>query len=289
MSNVSAAYDAAPVQKIDAGDATLAYRRFGSGPSLLLIHGFPLHGFTWRHLLPLLAPRFTCHVVDSAGKGDSTWRAETDFEFTGHARRLKTIADRLGLERYGVVAQDTGATVARCLALADPQRVERLVLINTEIPGHRPPWIVPYQYLMRLPGSRLMFRQLMRSRAFLRSGMGFGGCFSDLDLIDGDFHARFVAPYVSSAEKTAGMARYLVGLHWNIVDALAQRHAELRMPVLLVWGEDDPTFPIDRARGMIPQFADCRGLTPVAGTKLLPHEEKPAVVAEIVREFCSRA
>jgi pimeloyl-ACP methyl ester carboxylesterase len=287
MSKVSAAYDAAPVQKIDAGDATLAYRRFGTGPALLFVHGFPLHGFTWRHVLPLLALHFTCHVVDSAGKGDSTWRPDTDFEFTGHARRLKAVADRLGLAKYGVVAQDTGATVARCLALADPQRVERLVLINTEIPGHRPPWIVPYQYLMRLPGSPLVFRQLMRSRAFLRSGMGFGGCFSNLDLIDGEFRERFVEPYVASAHKTEGMARYLVGLHWNIVDGLERRHAELRMPVLLVWGEDDPTFPIARARAMIPQFADCRGLTPVPGTKLLPHEEKPDMVAHIVREFCA--
>lgn len=289
MSTASAAYDAASVQLIDAGDATLAHRRFGSGPALLFVHGFPLHGFTWRHVLPLLAPHFTCHVVDSAGKGDSTWRAETDFEFTGHARRLKAVADQLGLTRYGVVAQDTGATVARCLALADPERVERLVLINTEIPGHRPPWIVPYQYLMRLPGSPLTFRQLLRSRTFLRSGMGFGGCFSNLDLIDGEFHERFVAPYVQSARKTEGMARYLVGLHWHIVDALARRHKELRMPVLLVWGEADPTFPIDRARTMIPQFADCRGLTPVPGTKLLPHEEKPQVVADIVRDFCARA
>ena len=39
---------AAPVEKIDAGDATLALRRFGSGPPILLVHGFPLHGYTWR-------------------------------------------------------------------------------------------------------------------------------------------------------------------------------------------------------------------------------------------------
>ena len=287
MSEAAAFYDAAPVQRIDAGDATLACRRFGAGPALLFVHGFPLHGFTWRHVLPQLATRFTCHVVDSAGKGDSTWSAGTDFEFTGHARRLQAVADALGLARYAVVAQDTGATVARCLALADPGRVERLVLINTEIPGHRPPWIVPYQYLMRIPGSPLAFRQLMRSRAFLRSGMGFGGCFSNLDLIDGEFRERFVEPYVHSAHKTDGMARYLVGLHWDVVDGLAVRHGELRMPVLLVWGEDDPTFPIERARAMIPQFANCRGLTPVPGTKLLPHEEKPETVARIVSEFCA--
>jgi hypothetical protein len=41
-------YAAAPVEKVGAGDATLALRRFGSGPPILLVHGFPLHGYTWR-------------------------------------------------------------------------------------------------------------------------------------------------------------------------------------------------------------------------------------------------
>src|SRR5205823_5174972 len=138
--------------------------------------------------------------------------------------------------------------------LVDAQRVKRLALINTEIPGHRPPWIQLYQFLMRVPGAPLIFRQLLRSDLFLRSGMGFGGCFCNLDLINGDFRDRFVTPYVRSAQKTAGMGRYLVGLQWKVVDELAQRHAELRMPVLLVWGQEDPTFPIDRAREMVAQL-----------------------------------
>ena len=277
-------YDAVPVEHIETGDATLACRRFGSGPALLLVHGFPLHGFTWRKVLPLLSPHFTCYVVDLAGKGDSRWSARTDFGFVAHAGRLKLLADQLGLANYSVLAQDTGATVARCLALADPQRMQRLVMINTEIPGHRPPWIPLYQWLMRLPGSQLSFRQLLRSRAFLRSGMAFGGCFCDLSLIDGEFRERFVTPYVRSARATEGMARYLVGLHWDTVDGLAQRHAEIRMPVMLLWGEDDPTFPVERARAMAPQLPHSRFVT-IRGCKLLAHEEKPRDVAQAVREF----
>ena len=47
----------APVETIDTGTARVPCRRFGSGPALLLVHGFPLSGFTWRKVLPELAQR----------------------------------------------------------------------------------------------------------------------------------------------------------------------------------------------------------------------------------------
>jgi haloalkane dehalogenase len=285
MSDVtSARYWDVPAQMIDTGTAQIACRRFGSGSPLLLVHGFPLSGFTWRKVLPELAERHTCWVPDLPGMGESTWTDDTEWSFPGQARTLKRLADRLGLQRYGVLAQDTGGTFARLLALDDAARVERLVLINTEIPGHRPPWIPLYQFLMTLPGAQASFGLLLRSRWFLRSGMGFGGCFSDLGLLDGAFHEHVVEPLLRSPERMEGMARYLTGLTWEPVDALATEHARLTMPVLLLWGADDPTFPLSQARTMLRQIADAR-LVEIPGAKLLVHEEKPADVARATLEF----
>jgi len=284
MSDASARYWDVPAQMIDTGTARIACRRFGSGSPLLLVHGFPLSGFTWRKILPELAERHTCWVPDLPGMGESTWTDDTEWSFPGQARTLKRLADRLGLERYSVLAQDTGGTFARLLALDDAARVERLVLINTEIPGHRPPWIPLYQFLMALPGAQTSFGLLLRSRWFLRSGMGFGGCFSDLSLLDGAFHEHVVDPLLRSPERMEGMARYLTGLTWEPVDALATGHARLTMPVLLLWGADDPTFPLSQARTMLRQIAHAR-LVEIPGAKLLAHEEKPAEVARATLEF----
>jgi pimeloyl-ACP methyl ester carboxylesterase len=249
------------------------------------VHGFPLSGFTWRLLLPELAQHYSCYVPDLAGMGDSEWNDSTDFSWDGHARRLKRIADHLGLQRYSVIAQDTGASFARCLAFMDGARVDKLILLNTEIPGHRPPWIPFYQMLMRkLPGASAAFRVLLRSRMFLRSPMGFGGCFNDLNLIDGDFHAHFVAPYISSAKRTDGMRRYLADLYWDPVDAFRQRHADLHMPVLLLWGEDDPTFPVHLARQMTQQIPRGKFIT-IPKAKLLLHEEQPVKTTESILSF----
>ena len=122
-------FDARP-REIDTGTATLPCRTFGSGPALLLVHGFPLSGFTWRKVLPALAKHHTCYVPDLPGMGESQWTDATDFSFPGQGRTLKALVDRLDLERYSVLAQDTGGTFARYLVLEDLARVEKLALIN---------------------------------------------------------------------------------------------------------------------------------------------------------------
>lgn len=269
----------APTEIADIGSARVAYRRFGSGPSLLLVHGFPLSGFTWRKLLPELSKRYTCYALDLPGMGETEWTEATDFSFPGQGRTLKAFVDRLGIERYHVIAQDTGGTFARFLALEDPSRTASLALINTEMPHHRPPWIPLYQFLMRSPLSPAALAVLLRSNLYCRSRAGFGGCFNDTSLIEGDFREHFIEPLIRSPKRRDGMRRYLLGAKWGPVDALAHEHARLSMPVRLIWGVDDPTFPIALARAMLRQLPRA-DLVEIPGARLLAHEEKPA---EVVR------
>jgi pimeloyl-ACP methyl ester carboxylesterase len=270
----------------DVGSARIAWRSVGHGEPLLLIHGWPFSSWSFRRVLPRLAQRFTCFLPDTPGLGETEWRDEHDFRFAHQAESLRRFADALDLTRYSVLAFDTGATIARQLALIDPARVRRLVLLNTEIPGHRPPWIPLFQRSVGLPGSGASMRLLLRSRRLRRSGLGFGGCFRDLGRIDDpDFLAGTVAPLLASKQRLAGAQRYLAGIDWALVDGLARRHAEIAAPVLFVWGEDDPTFPIERARAMVSQLRDCRGLVAVPGARLLVHEEKPDAVADAALPF----
>ncbi|HUR39709.1 MAG TPA: alpha/beta hydrolase [Verrucomicrobiae bacterium] len=281
-------FDSVPLQRSQVGPTRYAWRRFGEGPALLLIHGFPLSGATWRKVLPELAQHYTCYVPDLAGLGDTEWSTGTDFTWFGQARGLKDWVTALGLLKYHLMAHDTGGTFARCLALADPQRVEKLVLINTEIPHHRPQWIPQYQALMHVPGALASFSLLLRSRAFRRSTFGFGGCFDDLSLIDGDFHERFVVPLLRDARRLQGMRQYLVNLKWDVVDALAQDNAHLTMPVRLIWGADDPFFPLAHARPMVRQFPHA-SMVEIPRARLLVHEERPAEVARAALDFLRAA
>jgi len=278
-----------PKQLLDTGSARIAYRRIGTGPPLLLVHGWPFSSLSFRKLARLLSARFSCYLPDTPGLGETVWGPETRFEFAAQAETFRKLVDGLGLHAYALLAHDTGASIARRLAQIDPSRVTRLVLLNTEIPGHRPPWIPLYQRLLALPGSAFSFQLTLRSAAFRRSGMGYGGCFHDPARLDDDFVACFVRPLLASSERMQGVARYLRGIDWAMVDGFATTHAAIRAPVLLVWGADDPTFPVARARPMVSQFADCRGIHEIPAARLLVHEERASEVAAAAIEFLGGA
>ncbi|MGB1243642.1 MAG: alpha/beta fold hydrolase, partial [Chitinophagales bacterium] len=164
--NFEAYYQSLKPKIIPIGDASIAVRKCGSGPNLCLIHGFPTHGYTWRKILPFLSKKFTCYVLDLPGLGDSQWTSTTDFKSETHADRVIQLFDLLKVKNYSLIAHDSGATVARIIALKRTKAVKKMVLFNTEIPKHRPPWIPLYQTIGLLPLIPWSIRQVMKSKLF---------------------------------------------------------------------------------------------------------------------------
>lgn len=268
-------------------DASPAVRVFGEGPALVFIHGFPTHGYTWRKLLPELSKSFTCYVIDLPGLGDSDWTSRTDFSFTAQARRLNELFKQLGLERYSLIAHDTGATVARLVAHSDSERAQHLVAFNTEIPNHRPPWISTYQALAALPGANPIFRLTVRSKLWQASSLGFGQFYTDKTLLkDPNNLGPYLDPVISSSRRMAGFLGYLRGIEWDVIDQLRDLHSEIKADTLFLWGENDRTFPIELARDMLSQFEGSATLIALAGS-VLPHEERALEALEHMRTFLS--
>jgi haloalkane dehalogenase len=251
----------------------------------ILLHGFPLSGLTWRKVVPQLARRFTCYAFDLMGLGDSTSPDAVDFSSPGQAALFQRALVATGVSSYALTGNDTGGWIARELALLDPARVTHLALMNTEIPGHRPPWIPLYQRLVRLPGSRFVLGRLLASRGFRRSAMGFGGCFENLDLIDGEFTELFLAPILSSPERLASMFQFLMQMKFERLDRFRELHGKLSMPVAFLWGAADPTFPEATARAMASQFPNVVQFWSIPKGKLFVQEEQPEVVAELLMRF----
>src|SRR5438445_12555412 len=151
------------------GDASVHWRRAGSGPPIVFFHGFPLSGATWDAVVHHLRDRFTCYAPDLIGLGRSDSTADDDYSSPGQARVFQALLSQLGVESYALVGNDTGGWIARELALIDGPRVSHLVLTNTEIPFHPPPCIPMYQALAHVPGVGAVIRQHLQSAALRRS------------------------------------------------------------------------------------------------------------------------
>jgi pimeloyl-ACP methyl ester carboxylesterase len=267
--------------------ASVHWRKEGSGPPIVFVHGFPLSGRTWDGVVSQLRARFTCHTPDLIGLGQSQSVADLDHSSPGQARAIQGMLRERDVESYALVGNDTGGWVARELALIEGERVSHLILTNTEIPLHRPPWIPTYQALAHVPGCGTVMRRLLGLAAFRRSPLAFGGCFHDPNHLVGAFHDRFVQPLIDSPARMDGALRFLRCMKFARLDQFEHLHRNLTMPTLFIWGADDPTFPEPRARQMLTQFPNVAGFHAIDEAKLFVYEEHPRQVAALIERFLS--
>lgn len=276
---------AAPQKSASTARGPVSYRVLGSGPAVLFIHGWPLSGDTYRDMAVELSDRYRCYVIDLPGAGASPGYGDWSDPLRAHTATVIELIDSLGLERVALVGHDSGGAIARWVAAELGDRATALVLSNTEITGHVVKIVKTYARLMRLPGSISLMRLLFRSKRFLRSGYGFGGCFADRSLITGDFRELFVAPLLADRAKFDHAIRLLTHVDFDELANLAPIHARITAPTRFVWGGRDPFFPIEGARAMAAEFANFDRLVEIADAKLFVHEEHAAQVAAATGEF----
>ncbi|KFY15289.1 hypothetical protein V492_02106 [Pseudogymnoascus sp. VKM F-4246] len=115
-------------------DVTIHGVQGGSGPALLLVHGFPQTHHIWHHVVPHLVSQFTIIAVDIRGYGASTKLPQSE----GHvnyaksimARDLKVVMEKLGHDKYYICAHDRGARVAHKLCVDFPTLVIKAIFLD---------------------------------------------------------------------------------------------------------------------------------------------------------------
>lgn len=279
---------ATPLRHIDLGHAKVAHRAIGRGPDLLFVHGWPLTAATFRNIVPQLAERFTCHLIDLPGVGASEWDARSKIDLRRHADAVVSVIRALELRQVVLVAHDSGGLFTRLAAVELPDVVRGLVLGNTEIPGHHALLLLPYLLLGKLPRAHRIMGALMGLRWFRRSGLALGACFADRSRIDGDFGRWFVQPLRRDPRVAAGQIRLLQTFDADVVAGLAQVHARITVPTHLVWGARDPFFPLAKMRGMVEQFGGPVTMKIIDDGKLFVHEEHPEAFAREIAGLAER-
>jgi proline iminopeptidase len=272
---------------VHAGDgAYLWTETMGRGaPPVLLLHGRP---GVWDYTEPmaaLLEDRWQAVRFDQRGGGRSSTSGPWTFE--QYVADVELMREAWGFERMVVLGHGFGASLGLRYALAHPQRVRALVYMSGTGIGRS--WQQRYreEQLRRLPGRfgdrfrelKAMARRTAEEQAEYRTlqiAPDFANRVDSLRL------ARTVFPVEMPSTPAAGDALVAEHATWK-QGVLRRALPELRMPVLVVHGDQDPR-PVDALQTMLASLPDAR-LELLPGVGHYPWLEQPWLVGRAVREF----
>lgn len=210
----------------------------GQGPAVILIHGFNLDHNTWSENLDVLARYFTVYAVDLWGSGYST-REPLDYGFALFSEQIRLLMNHLEIDRAHLVGHSMGGGTSILFSIAHPDRVNRLVLVDSVgIPRptilreriFRLPWLP--EFLQGLPIDLIRKKNL-----------------TDFWIHDPELLTPDVFAKLTGYQKIEGTARATLDIlrrdFFNTLDDQIGRLGSLEIPTMILWGRHDRAVPIE--------------------------------------------
>ena len=272
-------------REVVANGTTIHVRSGGSGPAVVLLHGYGESGDMWVPLAIDLARDHTVVVPDLRGMGLSS-KPPGGFDKKNEALDIAGVMDAFGVAQADVVAHDIGNMVAFQVAAQFPNRVRRLVLIDAPVPGVGP-WDEilknPLLWHFRFGGPDMERLVAGRERIYLDR---FWNEFSaSPDKFGEAARQHYAALYALPGAMHSGFAQFAAFDQDAIDNRAFLAHGRLKMPVLAIGGEKSfgPTMAV-----VMRAAADdvTQGIVPASGHWIM--EENPAATIGLVRPFLMR-
>ncbi|MEH1168476.1 alpha/beta hydrolase [Micromonospora sp. CPCC 205539] len=261
------------LRRIPTNDTELNVALDGSGPPVLLMHGWPHTWQVWQNVLPLLTGQRRIIAPDLRGLGDSA-RTVDGFDAATGADDMLGLLDALGVDSADVVALDAGVPAAFLLGALHPTRVRRLILMEAVLPGlpggfATPPWWFGFHSAPELAETVLE---------------GHEGAYLDWFLTAGTYERRGVPPDIRKAFVRAYTGQEALRCGFGYYRAADQNAAavaaagRLTVPTLAVGGN---TVGDLLHRQLTPIADDLTGTLVARSGHLVPLD-RPDAVAELV-------
>jgi haloalkane dehalogenase len=272
--------------EVDGGN--MHYVDEGSGEPILFVHGSAAWSFVYRHLIYNLRHEYRCVAPDHLGFGLSTKPACWSYRLADHARNLAALIDHLDLQRFTLVVHDVGGPIGLNYALDHPERVARLLILNTFGWPLRGSFALAPGLIAALLRGPIGKLSITRFNSELRVLIPL--VYGERAKLTPAIYRQYLAPLATAedrhglfafAEQVFGGADWCEGL-W------ARRGALTDLPAAIVWGMRDPLF----GRHFLARW---REVLPSAEVVTLPRaghfvqEEEPTEVTQMLRRLLATA
>lgn len=271
--------------RVPVGPGAMHVERFGhGGTAVILIHGFITSSFLWRNIAPGITDAGnTAYAVDLFGHGESDRPFDADFGIAAQAEYLDAAMTALRVARAVLVGVDLGGDVALRLAATRPERVEKLVLINTPA-------------FDELPAKDITQMQRNTAKFAFRTTRGILGAAPLVEAIlrksvaDPEKHmptrlvARYLAPFVGK-DGTNHLLALASSISEEDIEDIDLRN--IHVPTLILWGEEDGFVDGRVADKLTNALPDGRLVRMPGVARLLP-EENPDRLIELLTDFMKK-
>lgn len=258
---------------VRTGRLTLRYVRAGSGPTVVLVHGFGESLLSWRAVFDQLAGRADVIALDLPGFGLSS-KPPSGYATDSLAADLLGALATLGVRRAVLIGHSMGGAVVAAAALRDPGRVRAVVLVDPALVGTP----APVSEARRSDGARGAATPLIAEYEALRTRFTAP---HDPDWLAETDSARAYAPADDPAYRGAVAA---VLREFDFAYLTDERAEAWRLPTLVLWGEFDQIFPLEEGRRLAGRLKGAR-FEVVPKSWHRPHVERPAQTAAAIERF----
>jgi haloalkane dehalogenase len=255
-------------------------REEGDGEPVVCVHGVPSSSFLYRKVIRELAAHGLRGVAfDLPGLGLAARPDGYDYSWTGLGRFARAAADALELDRFHLVVHDIGGPIGFELAVAVPERLRSLTLLNTlvVVDGFRRPWSMePFArrgigevYLATL--AKPAFRQLFYLQGLEnRSATAKEEIDAYVDLLKRDDGGKAFLKIMRGFERTAvKQALYESALR------------DVPYPVQVVWGAKDPALPLEKHGEAARRIAGLDEIHALPAKHFLQEDQAPAIAERV--------
>jgi pimeloyl-ACP methyl ester carboxylesterase len=263
------------------------YVSMGEGPLLVLLHGWPQTWHAWRKVIPLLAARYRVVAPDLRGCGSSSKPFE-GYDKKTVARDIRELVASLGEQRFTLAGHDMGGQVAYACAAQWPDDVERLVFIESGLPGHGQEramnvaeggsWHFGFNMAGDIAEALVRDREHLFVEYFLRR--------DNVGAVDPGVFDQATIDVYANALKQPGALRsgfsYYRTLLQDASDNVVFGKRKLPMPVLAISAEHGYR---DGARRTMEAVAERVHGVIIPGCGHYPAEEKPVELARLIDGF----
>lgn len=271
--------------RVPVGPGAMHVERYGhGGTAVILIHGFATSSFLWRHIAPAITDAgHTAYAIDLFGHGESDRPFDADFGIAAQAEYLDAAMTALRVARGLLVGVDIGGDVALRLAATRPERVEKMILINTPA-------------FDELPAKDITQMQRNTARFAVRTTRGILGAAPLVEAVlkksvaDPEKHmptrliARYLAPFVGK-DGTSHLLALATAISGEDLEDVDLRN--IHVPTLILWGDEDSFVDGRVADKLTNALPDGRLVRMPGIARLLP-EENPEYLTELLLDFMKK-